>query len=391
MQTLNKNNRTGITLTTLIVWTSFLLIILGTLNSMISAFSIVGLLALGFLLLVSSLLLLIHYFKQGEIKVTHFYILSIVSIFLSMNVIGLANNFNVRSFITIFQFITLIGFFVFFSLVEWTPKRLKFIRRTSLMFILLHFGVWIIQGTPEMFSSVYPNANLIGSYIFLMIYFISLENKNKTNLLFLTISILLIHASGARSVYVAMIATLIVYIIWPYISKYRHRMLTFITLYLSGLMAFVFIYPQLIYFNNFQQINMWVLEYTGKNIYSGREVIWSYLLESIIDRPLLGHGTGVLPRDVLDLGLSAHNLYLQVALQNGFIGLFFLLLLFVFIWMIFAKNRKNKIVRLSAAFFVGILMYQSFEVSLTQNQLSLGIMQWLILAIGISFATLKKE
>ncbi|GKV64674.1 hypothetical protein NCCP2331_08270 [Sporosarcina sp. NCCP-2331] len=124
---------------------------------------------------------------------------------------------------------------------------------------------------------------------------------------------------------------------------------------------------------------------------SGREAIWVPLIEIINNHPFIGHGPGVTTEHVMSLDFSSHNLYLQVALQNGYIGLALLLLLFFIIWISFWKVRKDNTIKLVSSFFIAILIHQLFEVSFTQNQLTVGMLQWLIISVGFSVLLAKKR
>lgn len=40
-------------------------------------------------------------------------------------------------------------------------------------------------------------------------------------------------------------------------------------------------------------------------------------------------------------------------------------------------------------FFISIIVQQNFEVTLTQNQYTIGLLQWIIIAFGLNFALRK--
>jgi O-antigen ligase len=134
-----------------------------------------------------------------------------------------------------------------------------------------------------------------------------------------------------------------------------------------------------------------MIKYTGKNILSGREHVWETLLFLIKQQPFFGYGSGALLRDFIDTSLSAHNLYLQVSLQIGLIGLGLLVLILTLVWMMYLNGKGNPKVRLVASFFIGTLTYQLFEVTLTQNNFGLAIIQWVIIGLGISYAVNNDE
>ena len=66
-------------------------------------------------------------------------------------------------------------------------------------------------------------------------------------------------------------------------------------------------------------------------------------------------------------------------------------LLLIKIWSLYYLNKKNKIVKISASYFVGVLIHQVFELSLTQNNLPFGLIAWVIIAIGIKYSLFYNE
>lgn len=126
---------------------------------------------------------------------------------------------------------------------------------------------------------------------------------------------------------------------------------------------------------------------------SGRNDIWIVLSEMIKEHPLFGHGMSTVASDLIGNDKSAHNLYLNTLIQIGYIGFACVIIILFIIWMRLTSIRNDFFVRLSGAYMIGILIHQNFEITLFQNQLSIGILQWLIMAIGLSriFNFNKKE
>lgn len=368
------------------------LVLLGTTNSLFSKVNILGFLSISTILLFSNLIFLSYVLKKKTLYMKIVWIQVFALFFLLTSIIGLINNPSVKGVINTIQFFMLINMFIFMSLIKWSEYLFKVIRKISIIFILFHLFVWLIQSMPIPFGSIYPSNNLIGAYIYFIISFVLLYNHSKFNYVYLIISLILIYVGESRSIFISVLITLLIYIFWEKISKNLFRMLIVIFTVLISVLSFTFIYPQLhIIWSGFYRLNQWSLNYTGKNIYSGREEIWSKLIDIILQKPLFGYGPGILTEDVISTTVSAHNFYLQIALQNGIIGLFLFLMFFIYLWCLFYYNRCDKYVRLSASYFIGILFYQLFEVSLTQNQLSIGIMQWLIISIGISRVLYRKS
>ena len=118
----------------------------------------------------------------------------------------------------------------------------------------------------------------------------------------------------------------------------------------------------------------------GKPLESGRQVIWHLMLEQFWVYPIFGHGS-IDPGYFLDqhyFGLSAHNLYLQTAFQFGVVGLVLLMLIFI----VQHARLQGPLPAASQgrAFLCAVLVYEMFEVSLTQNDFAFGILIWALLA-----------
>ena len=82
--------------------------------------------------------------------------------------------------------------------------------------------------------------------------------------------------------------------------------------------------------------------------------------------------------------MNTHNLFLAVALKTGLVGLFLQLGILYAIWLRFYSGRHDRVVRLAAAFFMGICVHQLFETSLINTNLSIGVLFWAIIAIGMT-------
>lgn len=132
-------------------------------------------------------------------------------------------------------------------------------------------------------------------------------------------------------------------------------------------------------------------EWTNRTIFSGRHVIWPFLIDFIADRPFFGWGAGFLFRDVHEFDLSAHSSYLQIILQVGLVGLFMLALSFFQMWrgvLISGESvLKSLEVYTMACVFV-IMLHSSVEVFLTQNLLVIGIPAWSLLGLEIGIVSL---
>lgn len=316
-------------------------------------------LALGFLLF--SLLSLIHDYmgKQGLISLMQIY--TIFS--LSLIVINTRFNFKNMGYIT--------------DLILW-------------IFLFL-LAVLAVNHFPKLYSGFFTNPNGFGAFIFLLLYFVFISKRSPDAKLVLTgLGMILILFSETRSVLISLMAVLFTYVIWNSLRKRAWLYYGYLTGILTFIGTFVFFYSKMNSIPSFAKINQYVFQLTGKDILSGRDRIWPKLFAAIEKKPLFGYGTGTTPANVMKTELSAHDLYLQTTLQSGIVGMLLLVIVFFIIWHRY-RIGESRITRISAAFFVGIIVHQIFEVSLTQNNFSYGMMQWFVILLGMNKYVLKEE
>lgn len=267
--------------------------------------------------------------------------------------------------------------------ITWEKYQIRF------MSYLYYLSLPILLALTFLIPGVI-NTNTIGGYIFFLsffplLYLIRYKKSERFLPLFVGLStLIIIFATQTRSIQLSMVFGLITFGLWSFISRRRSRYDFYFLIIVAIILSVTIIYPNLNKLSAFTQLEGLVLNLTGKRLFSGRNRIWMNLLEAIRVKPWLGHGSGASPSDFFRTSLSAHNLYLQVGLQTGMIGVFLLLTFLFFIWRTFLKNRADKGTILASSFFVSILVYQIFEVSLTQKNFGLGLLQWLIIGFGLN-------
>jgi len=361
---------------TIIIMILLVLILFSTFNSVSNILKPVGFISLSLLLTITLYLLLFHFSISKKLLKTHLVILVSSTIMLFIMLIGLYNNPSLSGIKAIYQFVSVIGLLVFFSLIKWNAHKNKLMYKFSIILII--------------FLPIFGDIGFIGAYMVLPIFFVLLQRKKTVvNAVLIIICLYLIYLAGMRAVFLLLFVSAITYFIWNFISKTKLRFITYFLSLTTGLLSFVFIYPNLINWSKYPEADAFIYAYTGKHIMSGRNRIWGPLIDKINEKPFLGHGTGIIPYDVLGIQISSHNLYLQTALQNGLIGLIILFILFLIIWLIYFRTKNIYSTKLSASFFTGILVYQSFEVVLTQNKMDTAVIFWIIIAIGISNSIYK--
>ncbi|WP_436938458.1 O-antigen ligase family protein [Staphylococcus xylosus] len=364
----------------------FVLLYMGTLNaiggSKIGTFSLASGIALSILLFVCK----IFYYKK--LHMFHIYIIALAFLYTLTSLISIRNNAFSISLTNTLQFLACLGIFLYFTTVKWDKNLINRVYVITVFFVLIHFLIWLSKGMPSQFLSIYPNSNLIGAYMFISLFFIGLKiwTSERKSIHFgaAFIALLILLASDTRSIMLALLVTFVLLILWPIVNKSKITSTIFYGLFILSLFVVIFVYPNLPNWKYFDIFESWMLEHTGKSIMSGRSDIWLSVNEYISLKPFLGYGPNVVASDLISKNASTHNLYLNLTLQLGYLGLMILIILLFIIFLNYLKPKANIIIKLSAVFFFGILTHQLFEITLIQNQLSIGLFQWIIIAVGVS-------
>jgi O-antigen ligase len=199
--------------------------------------------------------------------------------------------------------------------------------------------------------------------------------------------------SYSRTMWLVAATVLITYSMWRVLLARRLFFSSYLIMVFLVICLFVYFYGVIATSENFFFINSLVRRYTQGNFFSGREILWSGLIPAIFQKPIFGYGPGTVPGDIIysilisnqrSLSLSSHNLFIQIGIQVGLLGVLLFFWLIWRIWKVFWYGRGVWGVSLAGSFLVGILVHQVFEVSLTQNNLTVGLLQWLILGIGVA-------
>jgi O-antigen ligase len=272
-------------------------------------------------------------------------------------------------------------------------------------FLVIQSLLWGRAGFPhpltqaEVSSASMLPKNTLGAFAAAALFFMFSDLGGRRLRLVRIIGIILatalLWASGSRTPQLAVLVAGGLYLSWPLLirSKWVYR-----AVFLSWLVAAsAFVYYYLSLSKSESMARVAVQELTGQGLYTGRELLWPIVLRYIGERPLLGWGAGLDEAEVLlDAGVShsaevastmnAHNLFLAVAFKTGLVGLFLQIALLAAIWLKFYPGRYDPTVRLAAAAFMGICVHQLFETSLINTNLSIGILFWSIIAIGLRSA-----
>lgn len=129
-------------------------------------------------------------------------------------------------------------------------------------------------------------------------------------------------------------------------------------------------------FISLEELNRLAVEVTGRRATSGREMIWSLVLNSLSGHFGVGLGGGTLFADLYDNGWSAHSLYMQVLLQCGLVGLGMIIGGLFGVANLFSVNQTRRwgVFHASGVSVLAlIVVHSATEVFLTQNLLAIGI------------------
>ncbi len=267
------------------------------------------------------------------------------------------------------------------SYMDFSGSTFRYIQRIIFFTIIMNTILLLLfYPINENIRLVYSHPNFLGAYFFMFTPLVLLDcnRRNRAKkILVITILTFFIYLTGARSALLSQFIMLTIIII-PKISfkKIFSYLLMISTIFFTFI--YIYIYQTTLgsYLNNLSR------DIFHKNFFSGRQIIWNEMLELIYQKPFFGYGAGTKPSAMLDISLSAHNWYLQIAFQTGIIGLIVALLLILFIYRYYISKIRLFPYMVLSAFIPAMLFHELFEVMLTQNHLAVGLIVWCILGLG---------
>lgn len=312
---------------------------------------------------------------------------------IALYVLSTVMNPDPRALSVTLQLALVVVFLYGLSLWHWRLEHLRPVFWVLALFIASHALWWVIAGAPPRFRGFMGHSNSLGQFVLTASYFpivLFLLSRRRSVIRFVALltigaSSLLLFATTSRAAWLGAAVALGVYVVWPLLARSFVSYMLFLPLTFSLAVGGTWLYLGLAQGEVGRTLQALSVEYTGKDFFSGRQRFWEDLFIAITDRPWFGHGAGAVAESFTGFEWSAHNLYLQTALQVGTVGLVALLVFLWVVWRLFWNRRYFLATRLAAALFVGMLFHQMFEVSITQNSLANGFLIWLILAVGISY------
>ena len=303
-------------------------------------------------------------------------------------------NPEVQAISNLGQLILALGFMAGVSLLDWTPALLRPLFWIFGSLLVVFVAWWLATGAGRIFRAAMGHPNALGLFALLLSFVPALVLLRSRPLrltwnmaaVFVACGLTVLYATTSRSSWLAAAMVVGVYLVWPLVARSRVLFhLAYLGTVVGALVVtwFYLIAPQREWGWRLQELTV---DLTGKNLFSGRQLFWGELVDAIALKPVLGYGAGARAETFTSFSWSAHSLYLQVTLQVGLVGLVLLLVLLWVIWARLWPGRHQTVVRLAAGFFLGMLLHQSFEVSLIQNNLGNGFMFWFIVGLALSAA-----
>lgn len=283
------------------------------------------------------------------------------------------HTFNFRYLYLLFQILLIFLFFHIGLQLSKYRDYIGYLTLTTILFLVV-FSVFFGK------SSIVGKENIYASLLLILCAFtlsISINSGLKlTAFFFSSMGILF---SDARSSLISLVVLIIFYMFYGFFN--RQKTLMFFSIF-SASILWIFFIVYLYTTGEGDIYNLVVYELTGKQLYSGRERMWGDFIAAIGDSPIFGYGLGVDYSAMADIEYSTHNLYLAIMLQQGMLGLF----LFIILLYVIYKRSENFIgvngKSFSFLIIPTILIQQNFELSLTQNNMSIMLIFWFLLGVG---------
>ena len=266
----------------------------------------------------------------------------------------------------------------------WRAQEWSVVLGMARGMLLLFLASWVASGfSTHAFSALMKHSNGIGAVMFsyLALYLLRARRLRLRDWGTIAAALVLLVCSTSRSNW---LATAVFFSCWALFTALRKRGCKWL---FPAVVAAAYLTP-VGYLTLFRSawasgINQLSLLYFGKNFFSGRQNIWGEILALCARQPLMGYGFDASPVTMLGVDLSSHHWYLQMLLQMGVVGSAAVIGSLWYLWQIFHRSRRYRVSRVAAAYLLGVLVGQCFEVSLTQNNFHTGLLTWFILGAAL--------
>jgi O-antigen ligase len=293
-------------------------------------------------------------------------------------------DFSINS---LYQLLQQLAFFHFsvalmFSIIDNKNQRFM-IKSFSVLFLIIMVFIFFFQSKygMEILNDIYATSLFKISFALSFFFIINWKKKIFWPITLFSITAL---SFGERTIGFVLVLIYMLYIILGF-AKNKNKYFFFSIFWFILVLNILCIFCYIAFANSDMKdwLNMLSLEHTNNNFFSGREVIWKGIIDSNKETILLGKGIGNDELSRLYIDLSTHNLYLYLYLEGGIV-LLSLFYIFIFsIWKLYFRFIYDEEVRLSAAYFLGILILVNYELILLINGAIVSFFLWLVISFGI--------
>lgn len=264
---------------------------------------------------------------------------------------------------------------------RWPDQFLIHLSRLSLVVWLCILGYWMLAGMPVRWSGIYNTVSSLGFLLgFAGVSATWTIRSRAARIVIIVATLVLAALMAARAPILFIVAYCCVYAAWPMIR--RNGLVYYGTFgaLTALLVAFPICYVYVSTLDIAADLNRISADiFFGANFFSGRQYLWEALLGGVEEHWFWGDGLGTVEVSWRGGTFAAHSLYIQLAVQLGLMGISLFFLIALVVWAELRRRASAWRARIGASVFVGVLAQQSFEVSLLENNLSLGFWFWVIL------------
>lgn len=218
--------------------------------------------------------------------------------------------------------------------------------------------------------------------IFGLSFLLLLYSRNKKALI-IALSLLMFIVHG-RSTSLAFAVMFVSYFL---IEGMRNNKKVYSVFYWIMALATVYI-PELYirFFNSpyAYNANAYIRNLTGKNLFSGREILWSRAYELIQKNVLFGLGGQYYNDFEAKVGASTHNVFIFLRLEGGYLLLIIFLAFMYYLWMQLYKFMDEGYLVISAAYVVALFIRISFDLTFIANNFGQSVLLWIPIIIMLN-------
>lgn len=268
----------------------------------------------------------------------------------------------------------------------WTKNDYKFCLNVIRIIILICVAMWPLSGFRDNYFNgfLFTRGNALGGALFCyMGIYLCLPKYKFIDKIILCMALFLMYLANSRSSLLAFIIFITLRYLFTRKKIKKYKMLFPISILTFTLFPAFYMF---LFNSNFRsQLDSFSWKYFRKRFFSGRQHLWGSIIELIKKKPLIGYGLDAIPQHYLGtVENSSHNWYFQILFQMGIIGYAFMINILNVIWKSLIELKTNFISLSCSAFLIGTLFWQCFEVTLTQNNISIGILVWFVIGMGVN-------